>query len=110
MIPPSRAVALANVELGARPCDNKTPRQHGRSPPVSFRLVEIPSSESGQLPGNPVSVDRPASRGAATISAFQRLKRFPLTSDFRPPWLAVANQRRRLTSGFTLIELTVVIL
>ena len=96
---------------------------------VSFRLVEISSSESGQLSGSPASVDPPntenrsaprrirrgeqritASRGAATISAFQRLQRFPLTSDFRPPWLAVANQRRRLTSGFTLIELTVVVL
>src|SRR4029077_2775531 len=51
-----------------------------------------------------------ATRGAAAISAFQRLQRFPLTSDFRPPWLAVANQRRRLTSGFTLIEMLVVTL
>src|SRR6185312_13462761 len=95
----------------------------------SFRLVEISHSERGQLSGNPASVHSPntenrsaprrirrgeqriaARRGAATISAFQRLQRFPLTSDFRPPWLAVANQRRRLTSGFTLIELVVVTL
>jgi prepilin-type N-terminal cleavage/methylation domain-containing protein len=115
---PSRRGASAKAELGVKPCDNKTTRQHDWSPVVSFRLVEISSSERGQLPGSPASVDPPntgnrsaprrirrgeqriaASRGIATVSAFQRLQRFPLTSDFRP-----------LTSGFTLIELVVVTL
>jgi prepilin-type N-terminal cleavage/methylation domain-containing protein len=139
MIPPCRAVALAEAdcraapttkaELAAKPRDNKTTRQHGWSPVVSFRLVDTSSSESGQLYGSPSSIcpsnteNRSAAgrigcgeqritakRGTAPISAFQGLQRFPLTSNFQPPWLAVANQRRRLTSGFTLIELTVVIL
>ena len=89
---------------------------------VSFRLVDISRSESGQLSGSPASVDPPntenrsaprrirrgeqritATRGAATISAFQRLQRFPLTSDFRP--LAAVAISKRLTSGFTLIEM-----
>ena len=116
MIPPSRSAASTEAELGARPRDNKTTRQHGRRPVVSFRLVETSSSESGQL-SSPGSVDphntenRSASRrirhgeqritakGGTAISAFQRLQRFPLISDFRP-----------LTSGFTLIELVVVTL
>src|SRR5207253_9688091 len=89
-----RAASSTKAELDVRPRDNKTTRRHDWSPVVRR-----------QLPGSPASVDRPNNRQritathAATISAFQRLQRFPLTSDVRP-----------LTSGFTLIELTVVML
>ena len=118
MVPLCRAAASTKAERGVRPRNNKTTGQHDWSPLVG-----------DQLPGSPASVDPPntenrsasrrirrgeqritATRSAATVSAFQRSQRFPLTSDFRPPWLAVANQRRRLTSGFTLIELVVVTL
>ena len=128
MIPLCRAVAFTTAERGVRPRDNQTTRQHDCSPVASFRLVEISSSERGQppaksglrpggLPGSPASVGPPnnenrsaperirrgeqritASRGAATISAFQHFSRSP-TSDLRP-----------LASAFTLIEMLVVTL
>jgi len=121
MVPPSRAVVLAKAdcraatstkaELGFGRRDNETASQHGQSPVVR-----------GQLPGSPASVHPPntenrsapgrirhgeqritASRGAATISAFQRLPRRSSTkAGFS---LSVFS-----TSAFTLIELIVVIL
>jgi len=128
MIPPCLAVTLAKAdcrapasteaELGARPRDNKTTRQHGWSPVVSSRLSRSPPSVDPPNTKNRSAAGRirrgeqqiNAKRSAVPISAFRRLQRFPLTSDFRPPWLAVANQQRRLTYGFTLIEMIVVIL
>jgi prepilin-type N-terminal cleavage/methylation domain-containing protein len=94
MIPLSRAASSTEAELGVRPRDNKTTRQHDWSPVVS----------------SPASVDPPnnrqritASRGAATISAFQHLPRRSSTkAGFS---LSVFS-----TSAFTLIEMIVVML
>ena len=116
MIPLCRTVASTKPELDVRPCDNETTRQYDWSPVVG-----------GQLPGSPASVDPPdnrepitdpvaaatrirrgeqqitASRGAATISAFQRLPRRSSTkAGFS---LSVFS-----TSAFTLIEMIVVML
>ena len=79
---PRRRVASAKAELGVRPRDHKTTRQHDRS----FRLVETSSSESGQLPDSPASVGPPNNR--------QR----------------ITDNRAKGASAFTLIELIVVIL
>ena len=48
-----RAAASTKAELCVRPRDNKTTRQHGRSPVVS-----------GQLSGSPISIDPPNNRSA----------------------------------------------
>src|SRR5882672_4256795 len=74
MVPLGRAGSPASVD---------PPNTENRSAPRRIRRGE----------------QRITAKGGTAISAFQRLQRFPLTSDFRP-----------LTSGFTLIELVVVIL
>src|SRR5260370_91627 len=111
MVPPSRAVALAKAdsraasstqaELGVRPRDNKTTRQHDWSPVVSSPAsVDPPNTENRSAPRRirrgeqritapPKDGFAVANNRGTAISAFQRLQRFPLTSDFRP-----------LTSGF----------
>src|SRR5438270_1323261 len=90
-----RAAASTKAELCVRPRDNKTTRQHGRSPVVS-----------GQLSGTPISVDPPNNRSAPgrICRGEQRI------TDPPKDGFAVANNRAKGASAFTLMEMTVVIL
>ena len=85
MIPLSRAAPSTKAELDVRPRDNETTRQHDWSPVVN-----------GQLSGSPASVGPPDNR--------QRI------TDPPKDGFAVANNRAKGASAFTLIEMIVVML
>ena len=96
MIPLSRTASSTKAELGVRPRDNETMRQHDWSPVVSSPAsIHPPNNENRSAPGRIRRGEQriTASRGAATISAFQRFS------------LSVFS-----TSAFTLIEMIVVML
>jgi type II secretory pathway pseudopilin PulG len=97
MIPPSRDAASAEPELGARPRDNKTTKQHGWS-----------SVAIGQVSGSPASVDPPITENR---SAPRRIRRGEQRmTDPQTDGFAVANNRTKGAFAFTLIELVVVTL
>jgi len=114
-----RRGASTKAELGVTPCDNKITRQHDLSPVVSSPApIDPPNTENrsaaGRICRGEQRITDPPQDGFAVannriIDAFQRFSRSP-TSDLRPPWLDVADRRRRLSSAFTLIEMIVVML
>src|SRR6478609_8018117 len=111
MFPPSRALTLAKADCRAfLPVEH--PGRRGASTKADVRGHSLTSDlcplTSGLAPNTKNrsaagrirrGEQRITAKGGTAISAFQRLQRFALTSDFRP-----------LTSGFTLIELVVVML
>src|SRR5437660_11860940 len=90
-----RAAASTKAELCVRPRDNKITRQHSRSPVVS-----------GQLSGSPISIGPPNNRSAPgrICRGEQRI------TDPPKDGFAVANNRAKGASAFTLVEMIVVIL
>jgi prepilin-type N-terminal cleavage/methylation domain-containing protein len=76
---------------------------------TSLRAVR-PYRQEADLPPGPLPAPLPARRASRPEGRAYRPEGRLLWAGGRPPWLAVANQRRRLTSGFTLVELTAVIL
>src|SRR5437764_7320384 len=105
MIPLSRAASSTEAELEVTPRDNETTRQHDWSPVFSFRFVEISSSESAQLSGNPASVDP---RNTENRSAPRRIRRGEQRiTDPPKDGFAAANNCAKGARAFTLIELTV---